>query len=70
MNPRLDLTSEEMEVRRAYNRKTARRYRERHRARVNANARKWRKNNPDKVDAIEKRYWTKRAAALKENQES
>lgn len=70
VNTSLDLTSEEIEARRAYNRKTARRYRERHRARVNANARKWRENNPDKVDAIEKRYWAKRAAALKKNQES
>lgn len=70
MSNKLNLTPEELEVRRACNRERARQYRERHRARVNANARKWYRENPDKVEAIQKRYWAKKAAEWQENQES
>lgn len=52
------LTEEAKAARRAY----ARKYREKNRERINAQHKKWRDSNPDKVKANAARYWERQAA--------
>lgn len=58
----------EEEIRRYYN-AYMRNYAERNRKERNAYKREWNKRNPDKVRAINQRYWAKKAAEAKRLQQ-
>ncbi len=51
------MTDRVKELQREYHRE----YREKNRERVNANARRWRKENPEAAKAIQDRYWENKA---------
>lgn len=57
------LTEQELEAKRAYHRE----YYRKNRKELLEKRKKWVENNRDKVAATNKRYWEKRAAALKQS---
>ena len=58
----MQLSEEARVAKREYNRQ----YRERNAEKINAAARKWRADNPEKCAAITARYWQKKAEQFEE----
>lgn len=59
-----ELSTEALELRRAYNRQYQREYVKKNRDKVNQRAKDYRTKHPDRIKATQAKYWEKKAREL------